>query len=87
MTLAATQALARGTLDLEHFDNSSRWWMGAKVAMYEARKCYAEQQALFKVMGIETDITSDTLTLSENDSIDTAARWYLTYARDKLELQ
>ncbi len=87
MTTAVMQALSRGTLDLENFDNTPRWWKGAKVAMYDAMKCRAEQQALFKVMGIETDITSDTLTLSENDSINAAARWYLTYARDKLELQ
>jgi len=39
-----------------------------------------------KAMGIETDVTPDTLTLSGDDKTVFAARWYLRYAPDKLGL-
>lgn len=33
MTTAVCTAVSRGLLDLNGFDNSGRWWLGASVAL------------------------------------------------------
>jgi len=86
VTLIALEAVTRGTLDLSSFDNSPRWWLGSRVAMYEAQKHRAEQQAMLRTMGIETDVNPDTIALSGDQGTELAARWYLAHAPDKLGL-
>lgn len=86
MTLAVLEAVTRGTLDLGSFDNSPRWWIGSRIALYEAQKHRAEQQAMLRTMGIETDVNPDTITLSGDQGTELAARWYLAHEPDKLGL-
>jgi len=54
--------------------------------LYEAQKHRAEQQAMLRTMGIETDVNPDTITLSGDQGTELAARWYLAHEPDKLGL-